>query len=180
MTFDVASVHEQKPDGSGSVTVGGSFAPDTTRLRGTWNIENWISMAYSVNGAQIVGGPRWPFSTLFVIDAEGDGAADAKLATLISKQQWAEQQHMLQALLEDRFKLKTHWETKENDIYNLVVVRGGPKLGAAGSLPTSPADLEFFGDQPVAGLRQANDGQGHDFIAHRCPIDQLVQMLLTA
>jgi uncharacterized protein (TIGR03435 family) len=41
-------------------------------------------------------------------------------------------QHMFQALLEDRFKLKTHWETRQGDVYNLVLAKGGPKLGAEG------------------------------------------------
>ena len=92
-----------------------------------------IGIAYGVDQHQIVGVPKWPWPTVFVIEAKGDGEADAKLAALTGEQQWAEQQHMLQALLEDRFKLRTHWETKEGDIYNLVVAEGGPKLGAEGS-----------------------------------------------
>jgi uncharacterized protein (TIGR03435 family) len=35
---------------------------------------------------------------------------------------------MLQALLEERFKLKVHWETKEVPVYALTVAKGGPKL----------------------------------------------------
>jgi uncharacterized protein (TIGR03435 family) len=60
-----------------------------------------------------------------VIEAKGDSEANAKMAALTKEQQRAEQQHMLQVLLEERFKLKTHWETKEGDVYNLVVAKGG-------------------------------------------------------
>ncbi len=35
---------------------------------------------------------------------------------------------MLQALLEDRFKLRVHRETREVSVYALTVAKGGPKL----------------------------------------------------
>jgi uncharacterized protein (TIGR03435 family) len=35
---------------------------------------------------------------------------------------------MLQALLEDRFKLKIHREISEGPVYALTVAKGGPKL----------------------------------------------------
>ena len=35
---------------------------------------------------------------------------------------------MLQSLLEDRLKLKIHFETREIPVYNLVVAKGGFKL----------------------------------------------------
>ena len=37
---------------------------------------------------------------------------------------------MLQALLEDRFRLKVHRETRQVPVYALTVARGGPKLQA--------------------------------------------------
>jgi uncharacterized protein (TIGR03435 family) len=38
---------------------------------------------------------------------------------------------MLQALLEERFKLKLHQETRDSPVYRLVVAKGGPKLATA-------------------------------------------------
>lgn len=35
---------------------------------------------------------------------------------------------MMQALLADRFKLAVHWESKEGEVTDLVVDRGGPKM----------------------------------------------------
>ncbi len=180
MTFDVASVRENKDiDLNAGITVSGHFVPHTTTLIVTnWSIENLISYAYGVDLYQIVGRPKWPWPTLFVIEARGDSEANAKMAALTEEQQSAEQQHMLQALLEERFKLKTHWETKEGDVYNLVVAKGGPKLHVEGSMPASADELKIFGeDRPVPALRQKNDGQGYDFIAHGCSMDQWVGML---
>jgi uncharacterized protein (TIGR03435 family) len=179
MTFDVASVRENKNvDGIAGFTMTGWFVPHTTTLRAiNWTIENLIGVAYGADQHQIVGVPKWPWPTVFVIEAKGDGEADAKLAALTGELQWAEQQHMLQALLEDRFKLRTHWETKEGDIYNLVVAKGGPKLGAAGSMPPSANELKMLGGRPAPPLIQKNDGEGYDFIAHACSMDLWVRML---
>ena len=38
---------------------------------------------------------------------------------------------MFQSLLEDRFQLKIHRETRELAAYDLVVAKGGPKLVAS-------------------------------------------------
>jgi uncharacterized protein (TIGR03435 family) len=58
-----------------------------------------------------------------------------------------------------------------------MVAKGGPKLRAQGSMPLSTEELKDFGDRPVPPLYQENDGQGFDFIAHGCSMDQLVQNL---
>ena len=179
MTFDVASVRENKDaDMRAGITMSGQFVPHTTGLRViNWRIENLISLAYGVNDYQIVGAPKWPWPTVFVIEAKGDSEADAKMATLTKEQQWAEQKHMLQALLEERFKLKTHWETKQGDIYNLVVVKGGPKLGAEGSMPPSADELKIFGARPIPVLRQKGDGRDASFVAYGCSMGNWVEML---
>ena len=179
MTFDVASVRENKDaDLRSGIVMSGQSVPRTTTLRVTnFTIDNLLGMAYGVDFDQIVGAPKWHWTAYFVIDAKGDSEADAKLAAMTGRQQWAEQQHMLQALLEERFKLKTHWETIEGDIYNLVVAKGGPKLGAVGSIQLSEDERKNIGDHPVPALYQKNDGQGYDFVAHACPMDQWARML---
>jgi uncharacterized protein (TIGR03435 family) len=179
MTFDVASVRENKSvDLIAGITMSGEFVPHTTTLRVVnWRIESLISYAYGVDEYQIVGAPKWPRSTVFVIEARGDSEADAKMAALTQEQQGAEQHHMLQALLEERFKLRARWETKEGDVYHLVVAKGGPKLGAEGSMPQSADELKVFGGSSEPALSQQNDGQGYDFIAHGCSMAQLVEML---
>lgn len=72
-------------------------------------------MAY-VRGYQ-VSGPNW-------VESEGyDVTATAKNSPSV-----AQFRLMLRLLLEDRFKPKTHRETKEIPVYWLVVAKGGPKL----------------------------------------------------
>ncbi len=179
MTFDVVSVRENKQANPRvGFTMSGQFTPHTTNLRlVNWSIDSILSMAYGIDNYQIVGSPHWPFPTVFVIQAKSGSAADTKMVTLPAGQQRAEQEHMLQVLLTDRFVLRAHWETKQGDNYHLVVAKGGPKLGAAGSMPLSTNELKIFGDHPVPQIRQKNDKQGYDFIAHDCPINNLVSML---
>ena len=71
MTFDVASVRENKSvDLNAGITTSGQFVPHTTTLRlVNWRIENVISYAYGVDEFQIVGAPKWPWPTVFVIEA---------------------------------------------------------------------------------------------------------------
>jgi uncharacterized protein (TIGR03435 family) len=179
MTFDVASVRENKNvDPRAGITISGGFVPHTTTLRMTnWDIRNLIRSAYGGKFYQMVGVPNWTWPTVFTIEAKGDPEADAKIAALTPQQQLLEQQHMLQMLLADRFKLKTHWETRQGDVFNLVVAQGGPKLGADGSMPPSADDLKFWGNHPVPALYQRNDGEGYDFIAHGCSMDEWVEDL---
>jgi uncharacterized protein (TIGR03435 family) len=179
MKFDVASVRENKKiDMSVGYTMGGWFVAHTTTFRVTnLAIEDLLADAYGVQHYQIVNAPPWPWPTLFMVEAKSDSEADAKLAALTEKQQAAEQQHMLQSLLEDRFKLKTHWETREGDVYNLVLAKGGSKMSPAGSMPQSEQEKEQFGDRPVQPLLQRCDGQGCVFIAHAYPMDEWIGML---
>jgi len=174
MKFDVATVRENKDV---DATWGGRFMPNTTTYRATWSIEHLIWTAFGLMPYQIVGEPDWLRSTIFTVEAKGNSDADAKMAALASKQQEAEHEHMLQVLLEERFKLNTHWETREGDIYNLVVAKGGPKLGAPGSVPLSAEEKKNYGDNPAPPLFPRFDEHGSAYIAHRCPMDQLALAL---
>ena len=177
MTFDVASVREDKDVDLRRLTMRCFLMPHTTTFRGTnCRIENLIWTAYGAMPYQIVGAPNWPFPTFFNIEAKGDSDADAKLAALTKEQQKAEQEHMLRGLLEERFKLKTHWETRDGDVYNLVVAKGGVKMGAHGSIPLTAEEKEQFGGHHMP-LSQKYDDHGHSYVANGCPMDQLVLSL---
>jgi len=174
MTFDVASVRVASESNVG-IMLGGQFTPHTTHLRLSWTADSLLNIAFGVDRFQLVGAPSW--TTVFAIEAKGDADADAKMATLPPEQERLEQRHMLQALMEERFKLKTHWEAKESNTYNLVIAKGGPKLGAEGSMPPSAEDLKIFGDRPVPPLRQvAYDGKPA-WIAHGCSMSNWARLL---
>jgi uncharacterized protein (TIGR03435 family) len=67
---------------------------------------------------EISGGPNWMLSDTYDIAAKAeDGAGIAQMAG-----------PMMQALLEERFKLRMHREPKEVPVYFLTVAKGGPKL----------------------------------------------------
>jgi uncharacterized protein (TIGR03435 family) len=78
-----------------------------------------IMNAYHVQDFQVVSGPAWLNEDGFDIEAKGDPNATNAQVML-----------MLQSLLEDRFGLKYHRETRELPVYALTVARGGAKLPA--------------------------------------------------
>jgi uncharacterized protein (TIGR03435 family) len=107
--FEVASV---KANNSGS----GSSRFDTAHGRLTATNESlrgYIRWAYWIKDYQIVG-PAWLASARYDIAAEADSPASDK-----------ELMAMLQSLLQNRFKLQVHHETKLVRVYNLVVGKDG-------------------------------------------------------
>jgi uncharacterized protein (TIGR03435 family) len=66
----------------------------------------------------IQGGPAWIRSGLYIINAKSEGNPSKEMM----------EGPMLQALLEDRFKLKTHRETREVPVYALTVAKDSAKL----------------------------------------------------
>jgi uncharacterized protein (TIGR03435 family) len=94
---------------------------------GCTTVERLIQQAYGVfaNGhgnplssVTVAGGPAWIRSGFYKIEAKAAGRPSH--ATMNGP--------MLQALLEDRFKLKIHRETREVPVYTLTVAKGGPRL----------------------------------------------------
>jgi uncharacterized protein (TIGR03435 family) len=74
--------------------------------------------AYDLPDYQVVGGPAWVRTDRFDIAARA--GRDASVPDI---------RRMLQTLLEDRFKLRTHTEQRETALYKLVTARGDDRLG---------------------------------------------------
>jgi uncharacterized protein (TIGR03435 family) len=82
-----------------------------------------MRLAYGVQAAQISGGPSWIRSEGFDIEAKTD---NPQVAT---KKQMEEQVGPLfRHLLEDRFQLKVHRETRQSPVYSLVAGKNGARL----------------------------------------------------
>jgi len=118
--FEVASV---KPNVQGEAAgFSFEFTADggiTSRNFSTWNL---IRSAYNLRDLQITGGPSWIKSQGFDIRAKPQTDASApREQTLL----------MLQTLLQDRFKLRFHRETRQVPSYALTVTPRGPKLPPA-------------------------------------------------
>jgi uncharacterized protein (TIGR03435 family) len=105
--------------------------PDPTYFRGIKPVANGrlsvinmpvvllIQNAYGLQRYQIIGGPKWTDDDGFNIEAKGETAASRPQVLL-----------MLRSLLEDRFQLRFHRETRELPIYALSVAKNGPRLPA--------------------------------------------------
>jgi bla regulator protein blaR1 len=122
--FEVASIKPGDPNSQmfrlGSMP-GGRFAANNASLK------LLIQTAYDVRSHQISGGPNWLDSAKYDIDAKPDSATPIPAGPAGGPQM----RLMLQSLLEERFKLKLHRESKEELVYELVVARGGPTLREA-------------------------------------------------
>ena len=114
--FEVASVKPCSPD-----TVRGTNAGMVSAGRVSLNCQTLVSylqLAYANSALggpdRVEGGPTWVEKEPYQITAKAAGAAS--LATT--------QGPMMQALLEDRFKLKAHKEIREVKAYALVAANG--------------------------------------------------------
>lgn len=133
--FEVVSIKPCKP---GVTNGGGPGAPPGAgsspgRLRISCGIladidnTGMIQVAYnryaggylsSFRMIPIEGGPDWMRSERFDIDATSDGQPSILMM----------QGPMMQAVLEDRFQLKIHRETRQGPVYELALGKGSPKL----------------------------------------------------
>jgi uncharacterized protein (TIGR03435 family) len=116
--FEVASVKPRTPDPSMPPLVlppvGGRFLVTNTPLRVL------ISIAHGIQDFQIIGGPSWIDSSTFDITAKTPNGTPSKIPSITP---------MLQTLLAERFRLRTHTETKEGSIYVLTFARDNKQLG---------------------------------------------------
>lgn len=118
-----------KPNNSnrgGSVS---GYRPGDVYIATNVSLKSLITEAYGIRDFQLQGASNWIDKDRFDVQARGDsagplpaGAQNIDRARLLLK---------LQSLLEDRFRLKMHDETREPPVYALIVGKGGPKLKAA-------------------------------------------------
>jgi bla regulator protein blaR1 len=147
--FEVASVKPCQEDGSGG-RGGGAGRTDPGRLdlpcqtvRGLIRIA-YIRASFRITGEdnlQMEGGPAWIDAKRYSVAAKADSPAPVEVM----------EGPMLQRLLEDRFHLKTHRETREASVYALSVAKGGLKVkpAAPGSCTVRDRnDTDFVAPSP--------------------------------
>ena len=83
-------------------------------------LSTFIMPAYDVWSFQIIGGPSWIETDGWDITAQAEGIQGRLTREQLSPR--------LRAMLEDRFQLKTHRETKQLPGYSLAADDHGPKL----------------------------------------------------
>lgn len=161
LTFDVAVIRlAPPPDANFHVSV--SSPPHSSRFEATnLPIKALLQIAYGFD-APVVGAPEWVANTFYDINARSDEAADVRLAKLTDNEVRLEKRNAIRVLLAERLGLKTHLETRNSAIYNLVVAKGGIKLQAV-PVP-KPADGEAPGPPPPANVQAHGSRHGLEFV----------------
>lgn len=146
-SFEVASVKPGDPSfqGMSMRTAPNRFAVTNATL------QFLIGYAWRVQNFQIYGLPGWAKSELFSIDAR---IPDIPRVEKTSAEQIPA---MLRHLLEGRFSLRLHKETRELPAYALVVAQSGAKLtpdaAGPGGITSGPGMLRLAG-QPLSELAE--------------------------
>jgi uncharacterized protein (TIGR03435 family) len=114
-TFDVASIRPHDPSDRNFLV----RPPNRGSFTGVGAVSKLLVMlAFDVQDTQIVGGPDWIATEKWDVQAKSEN----------DRHDPQETRRMLQALLAERFSLKTHKETQQRSVYVLTVANGGPKF----------------------------------------------------
>lgn len=119
--FEVTSVRVNvSRNGTGRMTAEGdrftaSCVPLLTIVRWAFRPPNRVPIFYDPN--LVIGLPGWATGDCFDVQARAETAVPVE-----------QLERMVQAMLEDRFQLKAHRETREASIYHLVVAGGQAKM----------------------------------------------------
>jgi uncharacterized protein (TIGR03435 family) len=175
--FEAASI---KPNMSGKD--GGSIGPRGDRLVATnVNLKALLNFAFApasgvLLNSQIVSAPDWANTDRFDVEAKLEGDAHN---VPIQQMRLA-----LQSLLEDRFQLKAHRESRELPVYNLVLIKNGPKLSADQTPPAfSSGFIQFSspGEQlaplPRGAMRIVAGGSATKLLGVAIPVSKLLNLL---
>lgn len=157
--FEVASIKPHKSEGE-MMRAGFRTTPDGILISGV-PLSMLMNEAFELPANRILNEPDWAKAERYDINAK----VDASEAPRLEKLTQAERMEMLLPLLERRFQLKFHHETKVMTVYALVPAKGGPKLQAAslednpGSAMPPPGGEPADHDSPVASTG-SNIAQG--------------------
>jgi len=134
-----------------------------------------IYAAYGIAlDSQISGLPEWAKTDHYVISLRMDDETVAALKTLSSKEQWKQQQLMLQAMFANRCQLKMRREVKVPEVYDLVIAKGGIKMREA-----APDEKELGLMKSKSWWSDAGPGDARTITAttHAGTADDLARML---
>jgi len=161
LTFDVASIRLVPPENAHfHVTV--SSPPHSSRFEATnLPIKALLQIAYGFD-SPVVDAPDWVANTFYNIQARSDDAADARLAKLTANEVRLEKRNAIRVLLTERLGLKTHFETRNSAIYNLVVAKSGSKLQAVPA-PPPPASGDAPPPPPPVDIQAHGSRHGLEF-----------------
>jgi len=165
-SFDVATIRPSKADSLRTMRSASELHmfDVTTRYL--------IEQAYNIpwtNGSKdrVRGGPGWIDSDPYDVDTKVAGEAAAALEQLPEQQRRREMNLRLQKLLADRFKLKMHFETRQEPVFTITAAKTGTKLA-----PTAAS-----ADSQGQGISVRYDGQAAQMTARGVTLSELANWL---
>ena len=166
--FEVASV---KPNNSGSFSSRSSTDGDSGYFRAVnVTLKSLTLSAYRLFDFQLVGGPDWITTARFDIEAKVDRAA-LPLPKTTPPGQPDVMSLMVQSLLQERFQLKTHLETRELPVFTLTVAKNGTKLTSTVEGRPGPGGLN------AGSSRSSSTAAGTEMSGSGITISRLINML---
>jgi uncharacterized protein (TIGR03435 family) len=174
--FDVISVKATKAGGQTRVTAGGGRL-----IANNVTVKMLMLRAYSADTAnlfpnQLIGGPNWIEADRFDVEAKFDGNP----ANISTNQTWL----MVQSLLEDRFQLKVHHESRELPVFFLSIAKDGLKMARSedqtATDPDAAGSLSKFYDpkKPLPrGVLSASGVQVETVAGSAVPLSKLLPVL---
>ena len=154
--FEVASM---KPNASGDHRVVTQYARGRLIVTGA-TLKDLMRAAYQLSDSQIIGGPSWMSSNRWDVQAKAEETASQKQIN-----------EMLQRLLVERFQLKSHKETITGPVYDLVIVKSGPRFSE-----TKPDSRNSGHDSQGSQARTSHGAGGHT-VGKSMTMAQLAEML---
>jgi uncharacterized protein (TIGR03435 family) len=106
-------------------------------------IINLVSQAYDIKQDFIFGMPGWADGAHFDVEAKMSPEDAEAFNKLSREEKIAAGKVLLRGILEERFHLKAHIETKQLPVYDLMIGKGGVKMRAA---TDGPGGLLHFQD----------------------------------
>ena len=177
-SFEVATV---KPSGSSDNRIsimgepGGRFKVTNATLKMV------MAVAYRVRDFQISGGPAWTGTDRWNIEGKAEEGSIPQIRTPLDPTVPNPLMLMVQSLLEDRFQLKLHRETKELPVYELFTAKGGSKMKlSADQSPIGPSERASPPPAPKEGgpMPRGTMGMGPGRVeANGVPIANFIQVL---
>ena len=158
------------PNQSGSYSVGLMFAPGGFTSKNA-SLQQVIRAAYGVEDDRISGAPAWLESEKYDVEAKVSASGSDDVRKLSIDQRISEQKSMLQTLLADRLKLALHRETRDLNVYALIIAKNGPKLQESKPGDTYPNGFRGPGAVPRPGGIHFD---GQKLIAQAVPIGPLL------
>ena len=161
VAFEVASVKQNKSGERNSSTSGRTGAFTATNV----TAQLLITYAYRLKNFQLASGPGWLDVDRFDIEARPPENTDA------------DNPAMTRALLRDRFKLVAHTETKQEQVYALVVDRGDGRLGPQLKASTKVCQASQPGTPSPCGMNTSVNEVSGTLVGNGQTMGQLVGAL---